>query len=174
MSTPSITTPAPSRTSPRPARPRNRSPFVLVGAGAAAIAVAAVLAIGGGWLGSDTETPLAAPLQLTTGDAGGALASCIQLTPEILADVPMAFAGTVTAIDGDLVSLDVTRWYVGGDAERVQVTAEHGLGALIGEIDFQVGQPYLISAVDGVVNMCGFSGPATPELQAVYDQAFGA
>ncbi len=46
--------------------------------------------------------------------------------------------------------------------------------ALIGGVEFVPGQQYLITAYDGVVNYCGHSGPATPELQALFDQAFPA
>jgi hypothetical protein len=30
-----------------------------------------------------------------------------------------------------------------------------------------------VSAFDGTVNYCGFSGESTPELRALYDEAFG-
>ena len=52
------------------------------------------------------------------------------------------------------------------------MVAPEGLEALIGGVTFEPGQQYLITATDGVVNYCGFSGPATPELQALFDQAF--
>jgi hypothetical protein len=142
---------------------------------AAAVAVVAALAVGiGALVSSGDDAPESAPLQLTTGETGGAFASCLQLTPEALAAAPLAFGGTVTAVDGDVVTLAVDHWYVGGDATTVQVTATMGLQALIGEVDFTVGGRYLVSAYDGIVDLCGFSGPATPELQAVYDQAFPA
>jgi hypothetical protein len=44
--------------------------------------------------------------------------------------------------------------------------------ALIDGFDFEVGQQYLITAAEGTVNFCGYSGPATPELTAAFDQAF--
>jgi len=34
-----------------------------------------------------------------------------------------------------------------------------------------VGQKYLITAAEGNVNFCGYSGPATPELTAAFDAA---
>jgi hypothetical protein len=46
--------------------------------------------------------------------------------------------------------------------------------ALLGATEFTVGQDYLVSASEGGVSVCGFTGPASPELQAAYDQAFGA
>jgi len=54
------------------------------------------------------------------------------------------------------------------------LVAPEGMEALIGGVTFEPGQQYLITATDGVVNYCGFSGPATPELQALFDQAFPA
>ena len=39
-------------------------------------------------------------------------------------------------------------------------------------VDFKPGKTYLISATDGMVAVCGNSGPATGELRSLYDQAF--
>ncbi|HEY5889611.1 MAG TPA: hypothetical protein VIW94_02775 [Acidimicrobiia bacterium] len=136
--------------------------------GAAAVVA---LVLGGFVLFNGTDTPAEPPLALSLGEPD-ALASCMVLTADILDDVPLAFAGTVTAIEGETVTLTVDEWYVGGDASSVELSAPAGLEALIGSIEFTEGEQYLISAYDGVVNYCGFSGPATPELQAVYDEAF--
>jgi hypothetical protein len=46
--------------------------------------------------------------------------------------------------------------------------------ALIAGFPFEVGAQYLITAYDGNVNYCGFSGPSTPEFRAAFEQAFGA
>lgn len=121
----------------------------------------------GGGNGGDGE-----PLVLSLGEGQDAMASCMAPSAEALAPVPLAFAGVATEVDGEAVRLDVTEWYVGGEAASVELTAPAGLEALIGGIDFQVGETYLVSAFDGIVNYCGFSGPATPELQQMYDAAF--
>jgi hypothetical protein len=134
--------------------------------GAAAVAV---LVLGG--LALFNSEPAGPPLALSLGE-NDALASCIQVSPEVLAEAPLAFSGTVTTVAGETVTLEVDEWYVGGDAAVVELTAPAGLEALIGTVDFVEGESYLISAYDYTVNYCGFSGPATPELQAVYDQAF--
>jgi hypothetical protein len=92
--------------------------------------------------------------------------------PAILADMPVAFEGTVTDVDGDRVTLEVDHWFKGGDAEVVNLVAPQGMEALIGGIAFEAGAQYLISATDGVVNYCGFSGEATPELRARFEAAY--
>lgn len=138
----------------------------------AAIVVAIVVVLNDG----DSSTPAAssvAPLELDAG-AGDAMASCMPLDPAILAPMAPAFAATVTAVDGEAVTLQVDRWYAGDTgADTVLLHAPAGMEALIGGIAFEAGQQYLITATDGVVNYCGFSGPATPELQAAFDTAFG-
>jgi hypothetical protein len=160
MSTP--TKEQPSRTT------RSRTPWY---AAVAAVAVAAV-AVTVIATGSNDPAPVAsAPMQLAAGESD-AMASCIVLTSEVLAPVEVAFAGTVTAIDGETVTLEVTKWYVGGDTDTVVLTAPAGLEALIGSVPFAVGENFLVSATEGVVNYCGFSGPATADLQAIYDGAF--
>lgn len=119
----------------------------------------------------DTAPPA---LELSAGDADPALQSCMRPDATVAGMSETAFLGTVTAIDGETVTLGVDRWYVGGDAPVVTVTAPAGLEALTGSIDFVVGDPYIISAYEGVVAYCELSGPATPERRSWYDEAFGA
>ena len=120
--------------------------------------------------GGDTESE---PLELAAG-GGDSMASCMAFDPAILAEVPLAFEGTATAVDGDEVTLDVDRWFKGGESDEVVLVAPQGLEALIGGIPFEVGGQYLISATDGQVNYCGFSGEATSDLQAGFESAFGS
>lgn len=139
-----------------------------VGVGGLALAGAAI----GGAFSSGPQAADAPPVVLSLGEGQDPMASCLPVSADVLAPVPLAFAGTATEVDGERVVLDVTTWYAGGDAETVELTATAGMEALIGGIEFEVGQPYLVSAYDGIVSYCGLSGPATPELQAVYDAAF--
>lgn len=111
------------------------------------------------------------PLELSAGEGEGMM-SCLAFDPAHLAQMPVAFEGTATAVDGDRVTLKVDRWFKGGDADEVVLLAPQGLDALIGGIAFDTGGQYLISATDGQVNYCGFSGEATPELQAGFEAAF--
>ena len=39
-------------------------------------------------------------------------------------------------------------------------------------VDFQEGRTYLVSATDDRVTLCGFTAEETPELKAMYDEAF--
>ncbi|HJQ77151.1 MAG TPA: hypothetical protein VJ948_07795 [Acidimicrobiia bacterium] len=142
--------------------------------GAAAAAALMVAVAGGLFLGGGGEDPIASgpPLELTAG--GEDITSmCIAFSPEELEKVAeIAFAGTVTAVNGDEVTLTVDSWYRGGDAAEVVLNAPQGMEALIGGIPFEVGDQHLISAQNGNVNYCGFSGPATPEYAAAFEQAF--
>lgn len=118
--------------------------------------------------GEQTELQLALP-----GGDGAMMASCVPVEAQFLADMPVALAGTVTDVSGNEVRLEVTRWYRGGDAGTVVLTnLSPDMQALLGATDFRAGQDYLVSASDGTVNACGFSGPASAELQSVYDKAF--
>jgi hypothetical protein len=150
-----------------------RPVWYLMGAAAVAIvAFGAVTLFGGASSPDVAASPDEDAVELTVG-AEDTLASCMALTPELLRDVPLAFAGTVTTVEGEHATLTVDEWFVGGDATTVRVFAPDGFEALIGSIDFQEGKSFLVSAYDGVVNYCGFSGEETPELRAVYDAAFG-
>ena len=134
--------------------------------------LAATLAIVLAACSSDNAEPEPA-LELSAG-GGDEMMSCLAFDPAILAEMPLAFEGTATAVDGDRVSLDVDRWFKGGDAAEVVLVAPQGFEALIAGFPFEVGGHYLISATDGQVNYCGFSGEATPELRTGFEAAFGS
>ena len=151
---------------------RRRRNWTLLGG----VAAAAVIAIGGAVIignRGDGGTQIAAgpPLVLSL-PASDPMAMCIQLDTAILGGMSPAFGGTVTAIDGDTVTLAVDRWYAGGDAATVQLQGATGSPALDGSVDFEVGQQYLVTATEGNVNICGYSGLATPELTAAFEAAF--
>jgi hypothetical protein len=162
---------------PRSKRPRG---VVLVAAAAAVVLAAAA----GGFLlrggdepaGTATDTPDVAPpsvtdLALPPNDSMG---MCLAFSVEELAKAPVAFGGAVTEMAGDEVLVDVERWYRGGDSDQVRLTApDTSMTSLGYSIDFEVGSRYLISAYDGVVNICGFSGPWTQEMGDAYAEAFG-
>jgi hypothetical protein len=119
---------------------------------------------------SSTESDTTA-VELSAGE-GDAMMSCLAFDTTFLAEMPIAFEGTATAVGDDRVTLDVERWFKGGEADEVTLVAPAGLEALIAGIDFQEGTSYLISASDGSVNYCGYSGEATPELTAGFEAAF--
>jgi hypothetical protein len=150
-----------------------RSNRWLVGIAAAA---ALVLAVGGAiaLTGGGTDPVASGPAVELTAGGEDLTAMCIMFSVEELARAPLAFEGTVTTVEGDTVTLDVDHWFKGGDAGQVILNAPQGMEALIAGIPFQVGGQYLITAYDGNVNYCGFSGPSTPEFRAAFEQAFGA
>jgi hypothetical protein len=152
--------------------PEQKSNRWLVGVAAAAL----VLAVGGAiaLTGGGTD-PVASgpPLELTAGGEDP-MAMCIMFSVEELARAPLAFEGTVASVEGEVVTLNVDHWFKGGDAGQVVLNAPQGMEALIAGIPFEVGGQYLITAYDGNVNYCGFSGPSTSEYRAAFEQAFGA
>lgn len=150
-----------------PARKRTWLPAAAAAAVVAAAAGAYVLTSGG----SDPQTEV--ELALPGGD-GTSMMSCMPVEARFLADMPVALAGTVTQVSAEEVRLDVTRWYSGGDADAVVLTnLSADMQALLGATEFRTGEDYLVSATDGTVNACGYTGPASADLQKVYDEAFG-
>ena len=152
-----------------PTRP-SRTPWLAAAAAAVVLAGAGItyLAV------SDDPAPSGdGELVLAVPDVDPVSLSCLPVSAEVLDDLPIALAGTVTSVDAAEVRLDVTRWYRGGDAGTVVLrNADERLQALLGTPDFQVGQDYLVSSSDGSISVCGLTGPASPELQAAYDEAF--
>jgi len=101
------------------------------------------------------------------------MSSCLPFDVATLAGMSPAFAGTVTSVDGGKVVLDVDRWYAGGEAEQVLLSQPDATtSAALDGVTFEEGERYLVTAAQGTVNGCGYSGPATPELEAAFDQAF--
>jgi hypothetical protein len=141
-----------------------------------AVAALATVAAGGLVLSSalrddpPPESSYALQLDLPSGTSMG---SCLRLSASELGRMSPAFAGTATQVSSGSVVLNVDEWYAGGDAEQVVLDVPDDQSrALLGEVTFVENEKYLITAANGTVNLCGFSGPATPQLQALYDDAF--
>jgi len=125
-------------------------------------------ASGSGSPGSDDDGPLVLSARPP------AQGKCMVPNATVLSGQSVAFDGTVSAITDDQVTLDVTHWYRGGKADQVTVQAPAAdLSALVQAVQFKAGERYLVSATDGYVTVCGFSGTYSEELAALYDEAFG-
>lgn len=137
-------------------------------------------------IAADTSETTSATTSETTSEAPDASSEPVELTvdataagkcavpsAETLSTFDTAFAGTVTSLEDGTATLAVDEWYAGGDAATATVaTPEQDLAALLMAVDFEKGKSYLVSATDGRVTLCGFTGETTPELQALYDEAF--
>ncbi|MEO5974425.1 MAG: hypothetical protein ABIQ38_04380 [Ilumatobacteraceae bacterium] len=148
-----------------------RRTWMIIGAAAAVVALGSAIIISNIG-GDDGEHAAGQPLELSLGD-GIATSSCMPFEVALLAEMSPAFAATATSVQGDTVTLAVDRWYTGGDATTVVLHAPLSTQASIDGFDFEIGQHYLITAAEGNVNFCGFSGISTPELSAAFDAAFG-
>ncbi len=139
---------------------------------AVVLGFAAILTIVVGVLSDDDDQTTNAPVVLSIGE-GEASASCLPFDVEALAAMTRAFAGTVTDIGADTITVRVDNWYTGGDASTVELRTVGDAQALLGGFPLEVGAQYLLSASDDALSYCGYSGPATSELQGSYDAAFG-
>ena len=154
---------------------RNRGPLTWLVAAAAVLIIAGVGVFGVRALTEDTgiSHPAATSTvtRLTLPAAGGD-AKCMVPNAAALSTVDVAFDGTVTAIDGDQVTLEPTSWFAGEPTDVVEVTAPDYAQTDIPYVEFQVGDRYLVSASDGQVTVCGFSGAYSDDLAAIYAEAF--
>ena len=161
-------------TTPEPAAGTRRT-WLLTAAAAVLVAALGV----GGWSalsGDDNRDQVAREKTVTTliVPKPDLAAMCMQLTPETVGQMQVAFDGTVSSIEGEEVTLDVTKWYVGGDTDQVKLVqnSPDAMIALEGDIQLEQGQRYLVTAHDGQVNGCGFTALWSQELQDIFDQAF--
>ena len=102
----------------------------------------------------------------------GVSTACAPLAAEFIADTHFAIEGRVTGIQGSTVTVEVLHQYKGEPADTVTVPQGTDDLTSLPTQRFDVGGTYLISAVDGVVTTCGMTGPSTPELKSLYEEAF--
>ncbi len=107
-------------------------------------------------------------------DGSAVSAKCMVPNAESLSTQDTAFAGTVETLGDGTATLSVVDWYAGDprpDTVTVATPAQD-LQQLLLAVDFVVGSTYLVSSLDGRVSLCGFTAERSPELQALYEQAF--
>lgn len=148
----------------------------------AAAAVVLVAGLGGlvlpGLLGADEVEPAptadAAPTVTELSAAGAGAGRCMVPTAEVLSGAAFALDAEVTAVADGRATLAPTTWYAGEQTDVVEVAAGSAdLEALIGAPRFEEGQRYLVAADgQGRVLACGYSGPRTARLAALYAEAF--
>ena len=84
-----------------------------------------------------------------------------------------AFEGVVTAVSDGTATLDVTRSFKGEEADTATVAAPNQeLQDLLLAVDFEEGQTYLVSSLDGEVSVCGLSARKDDLLTDLYQQAY--
>lgn len=94
---------------------------------------------------------------------------------EALATSTTAFEGTVVALEDGTATLSADRWFAGEESEEVTVTApDADLRALLSAVELEVGKTYLVSATGDQLSLCGFTAEKTPDLEALYVEAFGS
>ncbi|SDM94247.1 hypothetical protein SAMN05216368_10323 [Cryobacterium flavum] len=164
MTDQSVTTSTVTPEAPRRAF-RRWMPVAGVAAGLAiAAAIVVPLVLGG-------PEPTVESLQPSMG-GGLASGSCLVLEPATVAAQEQAFAATVLQIQGNTVVLEVTERFVGEVADRVEVAQIDTMTSDFSGVPFEVGQSYLVGAIDGTITGCGVTGADSAELRAVYDAAF--
>jgi hypothetical protein len=120
---------------------------------------------------TSSESAAGEPLALTAD--GSTAGKCAMPSAEVLSGFDTAFEGTVTSVEDGTATLEVDQWYAGGEASTVTVEAPGGsLDDLLMAVDFQEGQTYLVSADGDRVTLCGFTAETSPELEAMYTEAF--
>lgn len=149
--------------------------WLAAAAAVAAIAIGTTIAVsatGGGGNDSVVAQPkTVVALQTAGGDP--MMQMCMMFDVKQLATAGLAFGGTVNNIGDGKVTLDVDRWFKGGNADQVTIAIPPGGdNVALDGVEFVQGKRFLISATDGVLGTCGYSGPATPELERYFEQAF--
>jgi hypothetical protein len=164
-----------------------RRALLLAGAAAAVIALGVSAVV---FLGAD-DVPVPVPRPDDRGGTG-VQASCVEpfTGPESLRAREYALDGTIAGIEvpaeGErdeeptqptLVTLQVGRWFKGGEGDRVTLKT-YGLPGVVtsagGGFPLEEGARVLVSGDGGFIWDCGgYSVPYTPENARLFDKAFG-
>ncbi|MGK5682843.1 hypothetical protein [Actinoplanes sp. URMC 104] len=105
----------------------------------------------------------------------GGAAKCVPPTAgKLRASADFAFAGTVSSVYRDAVTLRVTEVFRGEQAGAVRVPQQGTRSeGLLGSGTFELGKEYLVAAAGGAILVCGYSGEAgSPGLRELFDTAF--
>jgi len=156
-----------------------RSPLTWLVAAAAVVLIAAAGLLTFIDLGDDPTTPPTAGSEPTVTELtmpGATAGRCMVPNATLLSGAAYAVDAEAVSITDGVVTLAPTEWYAGDPTDRVEVDQSSAdMQALIGATEFEEGQRYLVAGTDdGQVMVCGFSGPYTDELAALYSQAFGS
>lgn len=155
----------------------SRSRWLAAAAAIVLVTAAAAAAVVGGVLGDSARDSRSGRTVALTVPGADTMASCLPFDVGFLREMPLAFSGTATAVTDDEVVLEVDRWYKAGATQREATSATLSMpggaaSVALDGVEFTEGERYLVTATDGQVNGCGFSGRATPELTAAYQEAF--
>lgn len=165
---------------------RHRGPLTWLVAAAAVVLIAGAGILTFGNLGDDPATPPTAGADPSAGPADPTVTElalpaatagrCLVPNARSLSGAAYAVDADVTSVTDGVATLDATEWYAGEPTDQVRVAqSDADLQALIGAPAFEVGQRYLVAGTDtGRVMVCGFSGPYSADLAALYSRAFGA
>lgn len=162
---------------------RHRGPLTWLVAAAAVVLIAAAGTFALVDRGDDppptagTDPSSAAAPTVTELALPGAVAGrCVVPNAQLLSSAAYAVDAEVVSVTEGVVTLDATEWYAGEPTDQLEV-AQSGadLQALIGATEFEDGQRYLVAGTDdGRVMVCGFTGPYSEKLAALYADAFGS
>ncbi|UIX32501.1 hypothetical protein [Streptomyces sp. GQFP] len=131
---------------------------------------------GAGAAAEGGQVPGLQPQTLILADGDSAAVKCVAPTPDSLRRHDLAFEGTVTAEQGDLVVLRVDHWYrldpnLANPSHEVRLSSDNGNSEAP---DFPLGAHYLVTAdsINGIVPICGGTTEATDEARAMFREAF--
>jgi hypothetical protein len=108
----------------------------------------------------------ATPLTLTVAGSSG---KCAAPVPDQLRGYPTLFVGTVTSVNGALVTFHVDYWLNGGGTDTVVLDSDTDQPE---HLTFSDGGRYIVGARDGVVPSCA-ANAASDETVGKFRQAFG-
>ncbi|MDX6360761.1 MAG: hypothetical protein QOH37_3815 [Nocardioidaceae bacterium] len=148
---------------------RDRSPLTWLVAAAAVLLIVAAGVFG--LVNRDHDQAPTAQGTVTALGYAPVHGRCMVPNIGVLQAQTIAFRGTLTTLTGGSATFRVDHWFKGGPTALAKVSAPV-LGDLVDAAQLAVGQQYLISAQNGQVTACGFSGPADGRLAALYEQAY--
>jgi hypothetical protein len=163
-------TTAPGARAAVPSRPRRRLVFALAAAVLATGGVGAAIALGPM---TPDQAPQAAPVMALQVPEADVSQACAEFDVAFLQGMPVAFQGEVVEVSDTSAVLEVDRWFRGGQDDVTTVRVSTPGPEVSESVEMTQGKTYLVSAQDGFVSSCGYTGELTPDLLASFEEAFG-
>jgi hypothetical protein len=152
-----------------PGRPSRRLVFALAAAVLVTSGVGAAIALGPM---TPEKAPQAAQVMALQAPAADLSQACAMFDVAFLQGMPVAFQGEVVEVSDTSAVLKVDRWFRGGQDDVTTVRVSKPGPEVSESVEMTQGKTYLVSARDGFVSSCGYTGELTPDLLASFEEAF--
>jgi hypothetical protein len=118
------------------------------------------------------QAPQAAQVMALQAPAADVAQECAAFDVAFLQRMPVAFQAEAVEVTDTSAVLNVDRWFRGGQDGVTTVRVSKTGPEMSESVEMVQGKTYLVSARDGLISNCGYTGELAPDLLATFEEAF--